>query len=214
MSNKISYVILVADEEKEFKKLYENLRVNKRDEDNIIVLADLNKLNTKQSLKDLIYELSSKNRIILIEDYFNGNFAEWRNKVLNKPYLKDYLMFLDSDELLPPQLIDDLPLILELNPDVDVIGLPRANYVKGITQEDLDRWGWKLDELGRNCWPDVQYRIMRNKPGIRWEGIVHETLICPGIKTTLPAESSYAILHYKDIERQRRQNGFYNKLVK
>ncbi len=40
---------------------------------------------------------------------------------------------------------------------------------------------------------------MRNKPNIRWEGSVHETLVCPGIKTTLPAEPNYAILHFKDI---------------
>lgn len=205
---KLTYVILVADEP-EFYKLYENLRINKRDEDNIFVLADLNKLDNNTTLKDEIYKLSSSNKITLIEDYFTGNFAEWRNKVLGKSYLNEWLVFLDADERLPPQLIDDLPLILELNSDVDVIGLPRANYVKGITQEDIQRWGWRMDSEQKINWPDIQYRIMRNKPGIRWEGNVHETLVCPGIKTTLPAESAYAILHHKDIEKQRIQNNRY-----
>ena len=210
---KITYVTLVADEP-EFFKLYENLRINKREEDNIVVLADSNKLKTNQTLQDEIYKLSSSNKITLIEDYFTGNFAEWRNKVLGRAYLNDWLIFLDSDERLPPQLIDDLPLILELNPDVDVIGLPRANYVKGITPEDIQKWGWRIDSNQKINWPDIQFRIARNKPGIRWEGVVHETLVCPGIKTTLPEELSYAILHYKDIERQRLQNGFYDELVK
>jgi len=205
---KITYIVLVANEP-EFFKLYENLRINKREEDNIVVLADLNKLKTNQTLQDEIYKLSSSNKITLIEDIFTGNFAEWRNKVLNKPYLNEWLIFLDSDERLPPQLIDDLPLILELNPEVDVIGLPRANYVKGITPEDIQKWGWRIDSNQKINWPDIQFRIARNKPGIRWEGAVHETLVCPGIKTTLPEELSYAILHYKDIERQRLQNNRY-----
>ena len=59
-----------------------------------------------------------------------------------------------------------------------------------------------------NLW-DIQYRIMRNNSGIRWEGQVHETLVGPGIKTNLPLEPEYAILHSKTIERQRKQNESY-----
>jgi hypothetical protein len=50
---------------------------------------------------------------------------------------------------------------------------------------------------------------MRNNSGIRWEGQIHETLIGPGIKTTLPIEPGYAILHSKTIEKQRIQNNRY-----
>ena len=66
-----------------------------------------------------------------------------------------------------------------------------------------------MDELGRINYPDVQFRIAKSGQGVRWEGHVHETLTGPGIKTTLPFEPEYAILHYKNIDRQRKQNLSY-----
>jgi hypothetical protein len=207
---KISYCLSVADEEHEFRKLYENIRINKRDEDNIIVLVDLNKCDSSSELLGFLHRLSSSNYITLIEDRFNGHFGNWKNKLIDSPYSDgDFLVFLDADERLPPQLIDDLPLILELNPTVNIIGLARQNFVKGITQEDIQKWGWKIDELNRINWSDIQYRIIRNNSGIRWEGQIHETLVGPGIKTTLPIEPEYAILHCKTIEKQRLQNNRY-----
>jgi hypothetical protein len=206
---KITYCITVANEEKEFKKLYETLRINKREEDNILVLVDENKCPKYSEFHDFLMDLHIARYIKLISGNFDGHFGNWKNKLREHPMCKDYLVFLDADELLPPQLIDDLPLILELNPDVDVLGLPRANYVKGITQEDIQKWGWTMDSDQKINWPDTQFRIMRNKPNIRWEGAVHETLVCPGIKTTLPLEPTYAILHFKDIKKQRIQNESY-----
>jgi len=208
----ISYIITVADEEKEFRKLYETLRINKREEDNIIVLVDLNKCLVTSELLGFIHKLSSNNYITLIEDRFRGNFADWKNLVLGRTCLKEWLIFLDADELLPPQLIDDLPLILELNPDADVIGFPRANFVKGITPEHIKAWGWRQDIKGRINYPDVQYRVMKNKPTIRWEGHVHETLVGYNIRTEFPIGGGFDLLHIKDIKKQEQQNNYYNTL--
>ena len=172
---KLTYAITVSSEEREFRKLYETLRINKHSEDNIIVLVDMNKY--VESLNMFLDILNLNGDITLIRDNFQGNFADWKNKLRNHPKVDgDYICFLDADELLPPQLIDDLPLILELNPDVDVFGLPRANYVKGITEEDIQKWGWRIDEQQRINWCDYQYRICKNKPEIQWVGKIHETL--------------------------------------
>lgn len=209
MGMKITYCLSVADEEKEFGKLYENLRINKRDEDNILVLVDENKCIPGTSFHDSLLELHKGRKIKLISGNFDGHFGNWKNKLIEHPLCKDWLIFLDADERLSPQLIDDLPLILELNPSVDVIGLPRQNFVKGITPEDIQNWGWRIDDQQRINWPDVQFRIARNGKGIKWEGKVHETLVCDGIKTTLPLENNYSILHFKEIERQRKQNLSY-----
>lgn len=207
---KITYCITVCDEVHEFKKLYETLRINKQEGDNILVLVDENKCPRYSEFHDFLEELYLSKHVTTIFDKFQGNFSEWKNKL--RTHFKadgDYLVFLDADELLPPQLIDDLPSILELNPEVDVFGLPRQNFVKGITPEDIKNWGWIMDEQNRINFPDVQFRIMKNKPGIEWKGQVHETLICPGIKTTLPLENQFAILHFKKIEKQRKQNESY-----
>lgn len=209
MTPRISFCLTVADEEKEFRKLYETLRINKRDEDNILVLVDETKCPKHSDFHEFLMDLHKARYIKLISGNFQGNFSEWKNQLREHPMVKDWLVFLDADELLPPQLIDDLPLILELNPDVDVIGLPRQNFTEGITPEDVKKWGWTLDELGRNCWPDYQWRIMRNKPGIQWSGQVHETITGYKIKTELPAEPPYAILHCKTIDKQRLQNSRY-----
>jgi hypothetical protein len=209
---KITYCLTVADEEKEFQKLYENIRINKREQDNILVLVDENKCILGTEPHKFLLDLHKDGLINLMGGRFDGHFGNWKNHLINHPMCGEWLVFLDADELLPPQLIDDLPLILELNPEVNIMGLPRQNFVKNITPEDIQKWGWNIDDKNRICWPDIQYRIMRNNSDIQWEGKVHETLVGSGIKTTLPLETEYAILHYKTIERQRVQNNLYSSL--
>jgi hypothetical protein len=31
-----------------------------------------------------------------------------------------------------------------MNPDVDLFFLPRINTVEGLTQEHIDKWGWRV----------------------------------------------------------------------
>ena len=61
-------------------------------------------------------------------------------------------------------------------------------------------------------WPDMQKRIWKNAPDIRWEGRVHETLV--GYKTigTLPTALEFSLFHEKDIRRQEHQNQLYANL--
>ena len=209
---KLTYAITVSSEEREFRKLYETLRINKHSEDNIIVLLDMNKY--VESLNMFLDILDLNGDITLIRDNFQGNFADWKNKLVDHPLCQDFVIFLDADELLPPQLIDDLPQIIELNPEVNILGFPRQNFVKGITQDDIQRWGWRIDEQQRINFPDVQLRGLRTDKGIRWVGSVHETLKGEGITTVLPLEPQYSILHSKTIEKQRQQNNLYDQLMK
>ncbi len=59
-------------------------------------------------------------------------------------------------------------------------------------------------------WPfDFQSRIHRNRPNILWEGAVHETLTGYNIFSHFPAEEGYCIVHPKKIEKQEKQNKFY-----
>lgn len=141
---RITYAITVANEIVEFKKLYETLRINKRDEDNIIVLVDTNKCPKYSEFFEFLSDLHKARHIKLIDDKFGGNFGEWKNKLRNHPLCKDYLFFLDADEVPNPILIENLPLIIELNPEVDVIGVPRANFLDRIGLSWLRKWGWRV----------------------------------------------------------------------
>jgi hypothetical protein len=45
-----------------------------------------------------------------------------------------------------------------------------------------------------------------------WYGKVHERIIGGERFTTLPTDEEYCILHHKTIERQEKQNNYYNTL--
>lgn len=63
-----------------------------------------------------------------------------------------------------------------------------------------------------NGFPDYQYRIYRNTPTIKWQNKVHE--IVGGFKeyAYLPMEEEWSLYHPKTIERQEKQNNYYNTL--
>jgi len=79
-------------------------------------------------------------------------------------------------------------------------------------QQNIQKWRWRVDDQNRINWPDYQYRICKNIPEIRWEGKVHETLKGYEQIAMLPAEEIYALGHHKTIEKQEKQNSFYNTI--
>jgi len=60
--------------------------------------------------------------------------------------------------------------------------------------------------------PDLQTRITRNDPKIKWVGKVHEVLSGFDKYATLPLEEEYCLYHVKDIKKQESQNQFYSTI--
>lgn len=206
---KISYAITVCNELEEVKRLVNFLHHNKRQEDEIVVLADSPKMS--QELQDILREYFSLNQILLIESKFEGHFADWKNK-FSKICSGDYIFQIDADELPTEYLIDNLPYILEVNQEVDVFLVPRINTVEGLTQQHIRQWRWMVNEKGWVNFPDYQWRIYRNDPSIRWRKKVHEVIEGHKTSTLLPAEDLYCLYHPKTIDRQERQNNYYDTL--
>jgi len=206
---KISYALTVCDEEDEIVRLIDFLLKNKRYEDEICVLLDKPKA-TKHIQKSL-WDYSTNKEISLYEDTFEGHFADWKNK-LTQICSGDYIFQIDADEIPYRFLLDNLPSILENNSDLEVFLVPRVNTVEGLTLDHIQKWGWEVDSKERVNWPDYQWRIWKNKPEIKWINKVHERL--DGFKTyaPLPDDESYALFHPKTIERQEKQNKFYEIL--
>ena len=73
-------------------------------------------------------------------------------------------------------------------------------------------WRWNVNDKQWVNWPDYQWRIYKNIPEIIWKNKVHEVL--DGYKTMsfLPREEEYALYHPKTINRQEKQNNYYNTL--
>jgi hypothetical protein len=61
-------------------------------------------------------------------------------------------------------------------------------------------------------WCDFQTRIYKNTPELKWENKVHERLIGHKEFAYLPMEEEWALYHPKSIERQEKQNEFYNTI--
>ena len=206
---KISYAITVCNELNEVTTLLNFLLDNRRPEDEIVVLFDKGKGTDK--VWERILELREESNVIYKSALFNHHFADWKNK-LSKMCSGDYIFQIDADEVPNRLLIRNLPKILESNPSNEVYLVPRVNTVKGILDEHVQKWGWKLNEKKWVNWPDYQWRIWKNKPEIKWKNKVHEVL--EGYKTyaALPANEGLALYHPKDIKRQEKQNEYYSTL--
>jgi hypothetical protein len=206
---KISYAITVCNELEEVEKLIQFLHSNKRSEDEICVLLD--KPKSSDYLLNQLYRYSSANWIYLKESSFQNHFADWKNE-LTRMCSGDYIFQIDADELPSKHLIDILPAILENNDNVDVMLVPRVNTVEGLTQEHIAKWGWNVNSEGWVNWPDYQWRIYKNVPSIKWKNKVHEKLDGYKIMSNLPSDSDFALYHPKTIDRQEKQNNYYDTL--
>ena len=110
-------------------------------------------------------------------------------------------------------MIENLHEILTKNTTiVDVVLVPRVNTVEGLTDEHIKKWRWNVDDKGWVNWPDFQYRLYKNSDDIKWVNKVHEVL--EGFKTIshLPIDEDLALYHPKQIDKQIKQNEYYETL--
>jgi hypothetical protein len=206
---KISYAITVCNEFVEIQKLISFILKNKRNEDEIIILFDSK--NGDPAIEEYLRSHSVNGEFIWVKGEFGNHFADWKNK-LTKLCSGDYIFQIDADELPHTKLMESLPEILEKNSHNDVFLVPRVNTVKGILDEHINKWGWRLNEKKWINWPDNQWRIYKNNGTIKWINKVHERL--DGFKTfaSLPPIEEFALYHPKTIDRQEKQNQYYDTL--
>ena len=124
----------------------------------------------------------------------------------------DYIFHLDADEIPHEILMEQLPTILEEN-DVDLIWIPRVNTVKGITQEHIDKWGWRVSSKGWINYPDYQARVYRNTDSIHWTRKVHEYIVGTKEYSHLPPHEELSLYHHKSIDKQEQQNRLYSDIL-
>ena len=206
---KISYAITVCNEFVEIQKLVLFLLKHKRDKDEIVILYDYK--NGDKGIEEFLRSHSINSEFIWHKGDFNHHFADWKNHLTNL-CTGDYIFQIDADEIPNKQLIYSLPEILKGNPNNEVYLVPRVNTVEGLTDEHIQKWRWNINEKGWVNWPDNQWRIWKKKDEIKWKNKVHEVL--EGYKTyaALPPMEELALYHPKTIDRQVKQNEYYNTL--
>ena len=208
---KISYAIPVCNELKEIQRLLGFLMANKRNQDEIIVLYDTNNGTAHVETYLDHYTKDNFNWFKLYKSSFNGHFAGWKN-LLSSYCTGDYIFQIDADEILSLEGCQLIPQIIESNPQVEVYRVPRINTVEGLTQEHIQKWGWQINEKGWINFPDSQWRIYKNNSKIKWKNKVHEVLEGYDRYSELPYDEELCLIHNKTIERQEKQNEYYNTL--
>ena len=206
---KISYAITVCNEYEEIQKLISTLMSCIREEDEVVVLFD-KKAGTAEVWNYLV-DLQKEDWIKAYPQTFKGHFGDWKNS-LTDLCTGDFIFQIDADEYPNEHLLETLPHILKQNKNADVILVPRVNTVEGLTQNHIAKWRWNVNDKKWVNWPDFQWRVYRNISSIKWINKVHERL--DGFKqyATLPMEEDYALYHPKGIERQEKQNNYYDTL--
>ena len=205
----ISYAITACNEHVELERLLDLLNEYIRPEDEIMIQMD-------SSATEEVKKVALKYNVGTEYDYhkiwypLNNDFAAFKNH-LSSVCSRDYIFQIDADEYPHPELIINLPSILETNFDTDVFLVPRINTVEGLTEDHIKQWGW-IVEGGRVNFPDYQWRIWKHKKGIHWINKVHERLNGFGMYTNFPPIDEMCLYHPKDIIRQEKQNNYYNTL--
>ena len=206
---KISYAITVCDEFVEIQRLVNFLLKHKRLEDSIVILYDVNKGH--EGIEQFLRAKSVNCEIAWMPGEFDGHFANWKNK-LTEMCDGDWIFQIDADEIPHIDLMEYLPEIILSNPDNEVIRVPRVNKVYGLTEEYVRQWGWRVNDKNWVNWPDFQWRIYKNHPKIKWVNKVHEVLTGYSTYSDLLEEEAFSLYHPKDIEKQVKQNNYYNTL--
>ena len=205
----ISFAITAHNEHVELERLLNQLVTIIKPKDEIMVQLD-------STATDEVKKVANKYNVGRDFEYhrifasLNGDFATFKNNI-KKHCTRDWVFFIDADEYLSDGLAENIHEILDTNQGlVDLIAVPRINTVEGLTRNHIDKWRWFVDDNGWVNYPDYQTRICANKKEITWINKVHERL--SGWKTIANLPSGYDLMHPKTIERQEKQNNFYNTL--
>jgi hypothetical protein len=205
---KLSYSIPVCNELSEIKRLIPFLLQTKQADDEVVVLFD--STNGSDEVKDYLMSASELGEFKWNDYPFDGHFGNMKNH-LTSLCSGDYIFQIDADEIPNEALMLNIHAILEEN-EVDVVLVPRVNTVEGLTDEHIKKWGWNVDENGWVNFPDFQWRLYKNKKSIQWQNKVHETLIGYNTISNLPSIEELSLYHPKTIDRQVKQNNYYDTL--
>lgn len=205
----ISYAITVHNEIDELTTLLNFLQLHIRKEDEVVIQYDETSV-TNEVMEYLTLMDSMHNNHIITGFPLNKDFASFKNN-LKSHCTKDYIFQVDADEIPHEYLVEYLGEVLETNP-VDIVFVPRVNTVDGLTDEHIQKWGWKVDEKGWVNFPDYQTRIYRNTEDVTWMNKVHERITGYNTFSNFPAEEQWSLYHHKQIDRQEKQNKFYETI--
>lgn len=199
---KITYAITACNEYEELRQLLTLLLKYTTD---ILVQVDSEKVT------DRVLEVCNTMSVDVHFFPLKNDFATFKNNLFGLTN-SEYIFQLDADELPNDWLLENMAEILDLNGEAELIYVPRINTVEGLTRDYIEKWKWRINEKGWVNFPDYQGRIYKNDYNkVHWSGVVHERIVCD-VFAALPPEEIWCIYHHKALDRQIRQNAYYDTL--
>ena len=202
MNKTISYAITVCNEAEQLDLLLGYLRPFLDKGDEIVVQAD--KKNVTAEVRQVVRKHGST--IAKYEEWpLNMDFAQAKNH-LNCLCKGDYIFQLDADELPQQWLAENIHVIIDRLPLIELFKFPRVNYLLDDKTyiKALQRKG--DIEAQRVAWPDYQGRLYKNRPSrIRWHRSIHERIRGHWLFWHLPKDERYAIIHIKSKEQDKKK---------
>mgnify|MGYP001434291544 CR=1 FL=1 len=168
---KLSIIILAGNEAEMIKECL----ISASFADEIILVLANSSDNTKKIAKSLKIPL----KIIETTDEYNKNFSKWRN-LGYKAATGDWLLYLDADERITPELKSEILLTINSTNLVNYYAIPRANYYLG---ERVHFGG---------SYPDYVKRLYVKKHFSGYRGYLHEEPMVKGEMGYLKND----LLHY------------------
>lgn len=146
----ISLCMIVRDEEQTLGRCLDSVKAA-ADE---IVIVDTGS-------KDATKEVAAKYTDRIYDFRWCDDFSAARNFAFDRG-TKDYLMWLDADDVLPESSLKKLLALKEtLDPGVSVVMMP---------------YHVAFDQAGRPSFMYERERLIKNRAGFRWRGAVHEAI--------------------------------------
>jgi hypothetical protein len=207
----VTYAITVCNELTEITELINFLHPRIKQDDEILIQYDSDSATEQVKIYLNIISQLHPDKIRVISFPLNNDFASFKNNLKNNSN-GIFIFQIDADEMPSEYLVSNLDSLLDYNKDVDLFFVPRINTVSGLTKEHIQKWGWKVDDKGWVNFPDYQTRIYRRTSEIEWNGKVHERIVGYNTLSVLPTDEQYCLYHHKQIERQEKQNDFYDKI--
>lgn len=211
---KISYAICTHNEGQYIESLLSQIGLHLNQEKEIVILDDSSDDPTTREILDT-FTKNIINTSLHIRK-FNKDFSEHKN-YLNSLCKGTWIINLDADEFVTKEWLELTEQVIDSNSELEALWVPRINTVSGLTTEHIQKWGWRVSySVGPTPvinFPDYQLRIYRNLPDIKWISKVHERITGYKKFAHLPADPLWAIQHHKNIERQEKQNLFYETLM-
>lgn len=212
----ISYCTTVYNEKDYIKVLLTKLtKIVLPDEDIIVVQTYREeKEKDEEFFSEIQKIIKNFPNIIYKTFHFQASSTGWNDvkNYMNRLSQKPYIFNLDSDEDYPERSFDVIRDVAK-NGNFDLVFVPRINTVEGLTREDVIKWGWNINSNNWINWPDYQPRLYKNNQNILWGGGPHDGVIGAKSIGAIEAREELAIIHKKDIIRQREQNNLYDKIL-